>query len=85
MAKARAMVDIIAAKAGAHELLEEIGFFIRAFCRAKTCQGAGTILLTNVSQSACGEIERFVPTGFAEMREWIGWIHHIIGALFFSG
>ena len=38
MAQAGAVVDVVGAKAGAHQLLEQVGFFVAAFGRAKTGQ-----------------------------------------------
>ena len=39
MAQARAVIDIVGAKACSHELLKEVGLFVAAFGRTKTGQG----------------------------------------------
>ena len=66
MAEARAMIDIIAAKARPHQLLEQIGFLIRALGRAETGQRLGTARVANPRQAPGCDIERLVPRGFAK-------------------
>ena len=47
VAKPRAVVDVVRAEAGAHELLEQIGLFVRAFRRAEAGERLRTIAVAN--------------------------------------
>ena len=66
VAQARAVIDVVAAKAGAHQLLEQIGFFVCAFGGAKTGQGVFALGVANRAKFGGSEVERFVPGRFAE-------------------
>ncbi len=66
MAQAGAVVHVVAAKAGAHQLLEQIGFFVAAFCRAKTGQGFGAMGVAQLDQTACRDVQRLVPRSGAK-------------------
>ena len=68
VAEPRAMVDIVGAEAGAHQLLEEIGLLVRAFGRAEAGEPLGSVAVADFLQSGSGAVERFVPGRFAEMR-----------------
>ena len=72
MAKPRAVVHVIAAKAGTHQLLEQPRLFIRALGAAKARQRFWALRLLNSHQAACRDFQRFVPAGFAEVAKWIG-------------
>jgi hypothetical protein len=63
-AKQKGMIDVVAAEALTDELLEEIGFLVRAFGRAEACDrlAAGKRMQTPLGQIALGlldEVEVF--------------------------
>ena len=66
MAQARAVVDVVRAKAGPNQFLKQIGLFIRAFRRAKASQGFGSVLRFEGVQTTGGHIQGLVPGGFPE-------------------
>ena len=66
VAQARAMVDVVAAEAGAHQLLEQVGFFVAALGRAEAGQRLAAVAVADLAQPAAGEFQRFFPGGFAE-------------------
>ncbi len=66
MAQPGAVIDVVAAEAGAHQLLEQVGLFVAAFGRAETGQRLVAVAGTQVFELAGGEIERFFPGGLAE-------------------
>src|SRR4051812_12186946 len=77
----RAVIDIVGAEPGAHELLEQICLFIRAFGGAEAGERTGAVAITNLYE-ACGRaLHRLVPGRRAEMRPWIGGVDEIIGGL----
>src|ERR1700752_63811 len=61
------MVDIVAAKAGADELLEEIGLLVRALGRAEPGQRPVPVTVADAPGAGSGEIERLLPVRLAEM------------------
>ena len=81
MAEPRAVVDVVRTEAGAHELLEEIGLFIRPFRRAETGERARTVLIANSFERAASECKRFIPRRFAEHGAGIRWIDGELGGL----
>ena len=66
------MVDVVAAEAGAYQLLEQVGLFVAAFCRAETGERLFAMRIADLRELATGEFKRFFPRGFAEH------IHHPI-------
>jgi hypothetical protein len=48
VAEPRAMVDIVGAEAGPHQLLEQIGFFVRAFRRTEAREPLRALLLLDL-------------------------------------
>ena len=74
VAQAGAVVYVVAAKAGAHQLLEQIGLFIAAFGRAKTSQRFGAIGIAQTFEPTCGQCHSFFPRGFAKHIRPIGGI-----------
>ena len=60
------MIDVIGAKAGADELLEQIGFFIAALGGAKTGQRIFAHGIANRCQRAARQIQRFFPRCLAK-------------------
>ena len=66
MTQAGAMVDVVAAKPGAHQFLKEIRFFVAAFGRTEPGQRFGTVLVSQSQQSPPSNVQGFVPRGFAK-------------------
>ena len=79
MAQPRAVIDIVGAEAGAHQLLEQIGFLVRAFGRAEAGERLDALLVADPDQAPGRDVERLLPGGFAEMRERIGRIDLVVG------
>ncbi len=81
MAQTRAVIDIVRAKAGAHQLLEEISFLVRPLGRPETGKRLCSLTLADGCKAAGGRIKRLLPARLAEMRPRIGRIDLIIGML----
>src|SRR3569833_3221497 len=75
------MVDIVGAEAGAHQLLKQIGLFVRALGRYETGQRLGAPLVTDLPQARGGDVERLFPRRFAELREGIRRVYLVVGIL----
>src|SRR3954471_21096190 len=54
------MVDIVLAEAGPHQLLEEVGLFVRALGRAEAGKRV-FVLVADLAQAFCCLVERDVP------------------------
>src|SRR5215213_8219842 len=76
-----AMIDIVGAKAGAHELLEQIGLFVRTLGGTEAGERARTVAITDFHETGSSALHRLVPCCGAEMRPRVGWINQIIGGL----
>src|SRR5512142_2536551 len=74
MTEARAVIDIVVAKPRPDQLLEQIGFLVRAFRRAEACNRLIAVLLGHSCKSTRGKIESLLPTRLAEMSQWVGGI-----------
>ena len=70
VAQARAVIHVVRAEAGAHQLLEQPGLLVRAFRAAEARQRRGAPLVAQRLQAAGGKVQRFLPAGLAEMRQW---------------
>src|SRR5207253_118829 len=81
VAEPRTVIDIVGPEAGAHQLLEQIRFLVRAFRGAEARERAGPVAVADFHQAGCGALHRLVPGGGAEMRPWICRIDQIVGAL----
>ena len=81
VAQPRAVIDIVGAEAGAHQLLEQIGLFVRALGRAEAGQRLDALLVADLHEALGGDIERLFPGRLAEMREGIGRIDLVVGVL----
>ena len=66
MTQPRTVIDIVGAKAGTHQLLKQIGFFVAALGAAKARQCIVAVRIADSRECICGEIERFVPGGFTK-------------------
>ena len=68
VAEPRAVIDIVGAEAGAHQLLEQISLFVRALGRAEPGQRLGAVAVADLLQARGGAVERLFPGRLAEMR-----------------
>jgi len=73
MAKARAMVDVVLAEAGAHQLLEQVGLFVRALGRAEAGERV-LVLLADLPQPLGRLVEGDVPRHLLEYLAPVGGI-----------
>ena len=73
------MVDVVRAKTGSDELLEQVRFLVRSLGRAKPRQRPRTPHIANGAQRAAGHLERLLPARFAKHRQRIVRVHHEIG------
>jgi hypothetical protein len=67
MAQPGAMIDIVGAETGAHQLLEQVSLFVGAFGRAEAGQRLRPVAVADFLQTASGAVERFLPSRFAEV------------------
>ena len=81
MAQAGAVVDVVAAEAGAYQLLEQVGLLVRALGRPEAGQRLAPERVANGLQLRCREVERLFPGGFAEHRQRVAGVHREIGML----
>src|SRR6185437_12120702 len=64
----RTVIDVVGAKAGAYQLLEEICLFVRSLGRAEAGQSLRSVAVADLLQTRSRAVERLVPCGFAKMR-----------------
>ena len=81
VAQPRAVIDIVGAEAGAHQLLEQIGLLVRALGRAEAGERARAVAVADFDETGGGAVERLLPGRLAEMRPRIGRIDQIVGSL----
>ena len=75
------MVDVVVAKAGADELLEEISLFVAALGRPEPGERRRAVAVADPAQRAAGEIESLFPGRFAkDVHDALG-IHREVAAL----
>ena len=67
MAQARAVVDVVGAEAGAHQLLKQVGLFVGALGRAETGQGVAAVAVADGLQAVGRHVQRLLPARLAEM------------------
>src|SRR5262249_35920903 len=77
----RAMIDIVGAKAGAHQLLEQISLFVRALGRTKARQRFRTMLVADDLQPVGGVGKRLLPGRRTKMGPGIGRIDLFVRTL----
>ena len=75
MAQARAVIDVVAAKPGAHQLLEQVSFLVAPLGRAESGQRARATRVADFRQRAACEIERLLPRGLAKHRGDVVRVH----------
>ena len=68
MAKPGAMVHMVGAETGAHQLLEQPGFFVGALGAAEAGERIRSVLCFKLGQSVCRKIQRLFPAGLSKMR-----------------
>src|SRR4051812_16370992 len=66
MAQASAMVDVVRAEAGSHQLLEHVRLFVRAFGGAEAGERTFAILVPRLAKSLGCCFKSFFPGGFTE-------------------
>ena len=81
VAQPGAVVDVVGAEAGAHQLLEQPGLLVRALRAAEAGEHAGAVGVEQAAQAGGGEVERLVPACRAEVAERAGWVEGRIHAL----
>src|SRR4051794_35042178 len=81
MAQARAVIDIVAAEADAHQFLEQVGFLVRSFSGAETGERARAVLVADFLQPRSGALQRLLPGRGPEMRPRVCRIDNIVGVL----
>src|SRR6266849_826877 len=81
MTEPRAVIDIVGAEAGAHQLLEQISLLVRAFGRAETRERAGAVLVANMLQSRGSTLQRLLPRSGPKVRPGIARIDGIVDVL----
>ena len=74
MAQPRAMVHIVGAKAGAHQLLEQVGLFIAALGATKACECFFAVRITQAFELARRQRQRFFPARFTKHLRPVGGI-----------
>ena len=74
------MIDIVGAEAGAHQLLEQIGLFVRALGRAEAGERARAVAVADFLQAGGGAFHRLLPGRLAEMRQRVRRIDQIVGS-----
>src|SRR5262245_64065208 len=78
MTEPRAVIDVVGAEAGAHQLLEEISLLVRALGRAEARERLRTVAVANCLEAAGGAVKRLLPGRLAEMRPRIGGIDELV-------
>src|ERR1700682_4460769 len=81
MAEPGAVIDIVGAEAGAHQLLKKIGLLVGALGGTKTSERLGAVAIANCFQAGGRAVERFLPSRGPEMRPWIGGIDRVMRVL----
>ena len=80
VAQARAVVDVVGAEAGAHQLLEQVRLFVGAFGGAETGQRPLAVRIAGLTKSLGRNVERFFPGGLAEdILPVFGIDHEVLG------
>ena len=75
------VIDVICPKSGPNQLLKEIGFFVTAFCRAKSGQRLAAFFVAYFFEAVRRKIERFFPGGFTKYVRGISRINGDLGGL----
>ena len=81
VAQPRAVIDVVGAEAGAHQLLEQISLLVRALGRAEAGERLRAVAIADRLEPGGGAIERLLPGRLAEMRPRIGGIDAVVGVL----
>ncbi len=66
MAQARAVIDVVRAQAGPHQLLEEIRLLVAALGRTEPGERRAAVPVAQAQQARGGAVERLVPGRLAE-------------------
>ena len=76
--EARAVVDVVRAEAGAHELLKQIRLLVRALGRPEAGERARAVRIPDLPQAFGGKVERFLPARLAKVAPGIARINRIV-------
>ena len=76
----RAVIDIVRPKSRPDQFLEQIGFFIGAFRRAKSGNGVAAMIIAGVCQSSRCQFQCFLPARFPKMGRGVSGINLVIPA-----
>ena len=68
----RAVIDVVGAQGGPHQLLEEVRLLVGALGRAEAGEGAGAVGFLDLAEPPRDEVERLVPGRLAEGRQDAG-------------
>src|SRR5215475_916695 len=79
------MIDVVRPKTNADQLLEQIGFLIRAFCGAEAGKRSPAIGVTDLSEPSGSGLESFFPARFPENGSPIVGINREVFALLHLG
>src|SRR5713226_6028238 len=77
MAQAGAVVDVVGAEPGAHELLKKVGLFVAALGRAEAGECVRPERVADLAQALAREAQRFVPARFTEYRKRVAGVESI--------
>ena len=67
MAQPRAVIHIVGAEPGAHQLLEQIGFLVRSLGRTEPGEPLAALFVADFGEPGAGALQRFLPGRFPEM------------------
>jgi hypothetical protein len=73
------VVDVVGAEAGADQLLDEVGLFVRTLRRAESGQRAAAVAITDAAEAGRGALQRLLPGGFAEVGQGIAGVGQALG------
>ena len=81
VAQPRAVIDVVAAEAGSHQLLEQVSLLVAALGRAEAGERFLAVPVANLPQLAAGRVERLFPCRFAEHVHHAVRVHREVAAL----
>ena len=81
VAQPRAVIDVVGAESGAHQLLHQVRFLVRALGGTEAGQRGPAIAVADARKSARRPLERFLPAGLAEVRQRIAGVDLSVAAL----
>ena len=79
VAQPGAMIDIVRAEAGAHQLLEQVGLLVGALGRAEAGERVRSLVVADAAQAARGALQCLLPARFPEIFERVRRVHDDVG------